>query len=113
MRLLSRNDLSMNGRYPEIAEALDGQERTRFAVDGEVVAADGTFAGLAEGRPRLYYVFDVLWLDGEDVRDGRCASARRCCATRCAGTTRSGSRHTASRPARSCSRRPARRAGRA
>ena len=69
VRLLSRNDLSMNGRYPEIAEALDGQERTRFVVDGEVVAADGTFAGLAEGRPRLYYVFDVLWLDGEDVRD--------------------------------------------
>ena len=69
VKLLSRNDLSMNGRYPEIAEALDGQERTRFVVDGEVVAADGTFAGLAEGRPRLYYVFDVLWLDGEDVRD--------------------------------------------
>ncbi len=69
VRLLSRNDLSMNGRYPEIAEALDGQERTRFVVDGEVVAADGTFAGLAAGGPRLYYVFDVLWLDGEDVRD--------------------------------------------
>jgi len=69
VRLLSRNDLSMNGRYPEIAEALDGQERTRFVVDGEVVAADGTFAGLAQGRPRLYYVFDVLWLDGADVRD--------------------------------------------
>jgi DNA ligase D-like protein (predicted ligase) len=69
VRLLSRNDLSLNGRYPEIAAALDGQERTRFVVDGEVIAADGTFQGLAEGRARLYYVFDVLWLDGEDVRD--------------------------------------------
>src|SRR4051812_33697431 len=69
VRLLSRNDLSLNGRYPEIAAALEAQERTRFVVDGEVVAADGTFAGLVEGRPRLYYIFDVLWLDGEDVRD--------------------------------------------
>jgi DNA ligase D-like protein (predicted ligase) len=69
VKLLSRNDLSLNGRYPEIAEALEGQQRMRFALDGEVVAADGTFAGLAEGKPRLYYVFDVQWLDGEDVRD--------------------------------------------
>jgi DNA ligase D-like protein (predicted ligase) len=69
VKLLSRNDLSLNGRYPEIASALEAQERTRFAVDGEVVAVDGTFAGLAEGDARLYYVFDVLWLDGEDVRD--------------------------------------------
>ncbi|HET6549216.1 MAG TPA: non-homologous end-joining DNA ligase [Solirubrobacter sp.] len=67
VRLLSRNDLSLNGRYPEIAAALDGQERDRFALDGEVVALDG-FAALAEGAPRFYYVFDVTWLDGEDVR---------------------------------------------
>ena len=26
------------------------------------------FAALGEARARLYYVFDVLWLDGEDVR---------------------------------------------
>ncbi len=31
VRLLSRNDLPMNGRYPEIATALDGQPCTRFA----------------------------------------------------------------------------------
>ena len=65
MRMLSRNDLSLNGRYPEIAEALDGQARERFVVDGEVVAV----AGRSRRRgPRLYHVFDVLWLDGEDVR---------------------------------------------
>jgi DNA ligase D-like protein (predicted ligase) len=70
-KLLSRNDLSLNGRYPEIAAALDGQKRDRFAVDGEVVAFEGeqtSFAALAEGAKRFYYVFDVLWLDGEDVR---------------------------------------------
>jgi DNA ligase D-like protein (predicted ligase) len=71
VKLLSRNDLSMNGRYPGIAAALDAQANDRFAVDGEVVAFEGastSFAALAEGAPRFYYVFDVLWLDGEDVR---------------------------------------------
>ncbi|WCB94739.1 Multifunctional non-homologous end joining protein LigD [Baekduia alba] len=75
-RLLSRNDLSLNGRYPEIATALEGQPQRRFAVDGEVVAFDGaqtSFARLARrGQapvPVFYYIFDVVWLDGQDVRD--------------------------------------------
>jgi bifunctional non-homologous end joining protein LigD len=73
--LLSRNDLSLNGRYPEIAAALDGEGERRFAVDGEVVAFQGSttsFARLAQRRqhyaPVYYYVFDLLWLDGHDVR---------------------------------------------
>ena len=52
VRLLSRNDLPMNGRYPEVAEALDAQRCDRFAVDGEIVAFDGeqtSFAALAQG----------------------------------------------------------------
>jgi bifunctional non-homologous end joining protein LigD len=75
VKLLSRNNLSLNGRFPEIAEALEGRGAQRFAVDGEVVAFDGaatSFARLAQrGRhyvPVFYYVFDVLWLDGDDVR---------------------------------------------
>jgi bifunctional non-homologous end joining protein LigD len=73
--LLSRNDLSLNGRYPEIAEALSSQACKRFAIDGEVVAFDGSetsFSRLAQRGhhyvPVFYYVFDVLWLDGVDVR---------------------------------------------
>jgi DNA ligase D-like protein (predicted ligase) len=73
--LWSRNDLSMNGRYPEIARELAAAGRARFAVDGEVVAFDHgqtSFARLArrgrESVPIFYYVFDLLWLDGEDVR---------------------------------------------
>jgi DNA ligase D-like protein (predicted ligase) len=73
--LLSRNDLSLNGRYPEVAAALEAQPQRRFAVDGEVVAFDGaqtSFAKLARrGRepvPVFFYIFDVLWLDGQDVR---------------------------------------------
>ncbi len=75
VELLSRNDLSLNRRYAEIAAALAAQPQQRFAVDGEVVAFDGaqtSFAKLAQrGRthvPVFYYVFDVLWLDGRDVR---------------------------------------------
>jgi bifunctional non-homologous end joining protein LigD len=75
VKLWSRNDLALNARYPEIAEALEGQPAPRFAVDGEVVAFDGaqtSFARLARrGRERVavyLYVFDLLWLDGHDVR---------------------------------------------
>jgi bifunctional non-homologous end joining protein LigD len=75
VRLLSRNDLSMNARYPELAAALDEERQSRFAVDGEIVAFEGSrtsFARLAQ-RGQHYvrvflYVFDLLWLDGQDVR---------------------------------------------
>jgi DNA ligase D-like protein (predicted ligase) len=75
VRLLSRNDLSMNDRYPEIAAALDAEACERFVVDGEIVAFEGartSFARLAQrGRHPVavyYYLFDVLWLEGYDVR---------------------------------------------
>jgi DNA ligase D-like protein (predicted ligase) len=73
--LLSRNDLALNGRYPELVAALEAESRERFVIDGEVVAFDGgrtSFAALARrGQRRVsvfLYVFDVLWLDGFDVR---------------------------------------------
>src|SRR3954449_12849759 len=50
LRLLSRNDLSMNDRYSQVAKALGEQATSRFAVDGEVVAFRGgqtSFAKLA------------------------------------------------------------------
>jgi bifunctional non-homologous end joining protein LigD len=75
VRLFSRNDLSLDERYPEVAGALAGEDR-RLAVDGEVVAFQGSatsFARLADrGRHRVpvfFYVFDLLWLDGLDVRE--------------------------------------------
>jgi DNA ligase D-like protein (predicted ligase) len=74
VRLRSRNDLSLNGRYPELAEALDAERQQRFAIDGEVVAFAGSatsFARLARRQqqsvPVFYYVFDLLWLDGHDI----------------------------------------------
>ena len=75
VRMLSRNDLDLRGRYPEIGEALAGQSAHRFAIDGEIVAFDGaqtSFARLAaRGHHRVpvfLYTFDLLWLDGHDVR---------------------------------------------
>jgi bifunctional non-homologous end joining protein LigD len=72
VELLSRNDLSLNGRFPEIAAALDDRQ---LVLDGEVVAFEGrqtSFARLAaRGHHPVavyYYVFDVLWIDGWDVR---------------------------------------------
>jgi bifunctional non-homologous end joining protein LigD len=74
-KLWSRNNLSLDGRYPEIVDALGADAETRFAVDGEVVAFDRgqtSFARLAaRGHHRVavfYYVFDILWLDGYDLR---------------------------------------------
>lgn len=75
VRLLSRNDLPLNGRYPELAEALARERCERFAVDGEVVAFAGgqtSFGALTQrGRRHVrvfLYAFDLLWLDGRDVR---------------------------------------------
>jgi DNA ligase D-like protein (predicted ligase) len=75
VRLLSRNDLSLNARYPEVARALEDERCERFALDGEIVAFEGSrtsFARLAQrGRrhvPVFYYVFDLTWLEGYDVR---------------------------------------------
>ena len=75
VRLLSRNNLSLNERYPELVSALEAERGERFAADGEVVAFEGSstsFARLAQrGRHYVrvfYYVFDLLWLDGYDIR---------------------------------------------
>jgi bifunctional non-homologous end joining protein LigD len=76
VRLWSRNDLPLDGRYPELVAALDAEPARRFAIDGEIVAFERgrtSFARLAQRGQRpvavYLYVFDVLWLDGCDLRD--------------------------------------------
>ena len=73
VKLLSRNDLDLG--FMDIAKALERQ-RGRWAIDGEVVALVGdqtSFEKLArrgqDTVPLTYFVFDILWIDGEDVRD--------------------------------------------
>ncbi|MBA2793433.1 MAG: hypothetical protein H0U32_05495 [Thermoleophilaceae bacterium] len=94
VRLLSRNDLSLNERYPELARALEEESCTSFAVDGEVVAFDGaqtSFAALAQRGRRpvkvFLYMFDLLWLGGHDVRRVPLLGRSGCSARRSSATT--------------------------
>ncbi|RVU14613.1 ATP-dependent DNA ligase [Streptomyces antnestii] len=82
--LLSRSGRRLNATYPEIVDALAAQDCADFTIDGEVVAyAHGrTDFALLQQRMGLtrradvaaskvavtYYVFDLLRLDGMDVR---------------------------------------------
>jgi bifunctional non-homologous end joining protein LigD len=76
VRLLSRNAKSQNARFPAVVEALSGL-RIDAVLDGEIVSVDEKgrpdFQALqnsmrtGEGR-LLYYVFDILQVDGRDLR---------------------------------------------
>ncbi len=75
-RLVSRNGRPLNARFPAVASALAGLT-VDAVLDGEVVAVDEKgrpdFQALqnsvrsGEGRI-LYYVFDLLQVDGRDLR---------------------------------------------
>ncbi len=71
--LWSRNELDLAVRFPAIAEALRKIKAREVVFDGEIVALDerGTprFQLLQQGEQReLIFMFDVLWLDGRDMR---------------------------------------------
>ena len=69
-RLYSRNELSLDDRYAPLAAALDADHADGFVVDGEAVAFVGgrdRFGGGA-GSQLFFYVFDVLFAGGRDVR---------------------------------------------
>jgi bifunctional non-homologous end joining protein LigD len=71
--LWSRNELDLAARFPAIAEAVGKIKAREVVLDGEIVALDerGTprFQLLQQGEQReLIFMFDVLWLDGRDMR---------------------------------------------
>src|SRR5687767_13686515 len=69
-RLYSRNELSLDDRYPALAAALDADPADGLVLDGEAVAFVGgrdRFGG-GEGGRLFYYVFDVVVAGGRDVR---------------------------------------------
>jgi len=84
VRLMTRNKKSITGTYPELAAALGAQQSGDFIVDGEIVAFDGPqtsfellqqrmqlAAPLPELRnsvPVFFYLFDVVYAEGQDVR---------------------------------------------
>ena len=71
--LQSRNGLDLSVRFPEIFRALHSLPASEAVLDGEVVALDekgvASFQQLQNGDAGTkYFVFDLLWLDGEDLR---------------------------------------------
>jgi bifunctional non-homologous end joining protein LigD len=71
--LLSRNRLSFNARFPDVAAALAGLPVKSLVVDGEIVAFDGdqTSFSLLQSSPHpqglTYCLFDLLHLNGRDT----------------------------------------------
>ncbi|HTS31469.1 MAG TPA: hypothetical protein VMH81_36610 [Bryobacteraceae bacterium] len=84
VRLRSRNDKDFNGRYPAVVKALTALPGDTI-IDGEVVALDSTgrpsFNLLQDFEPSMasivYYVFDVLVLNGRDVTSEPLSDRRR------------------------------------
>jgi len=72
MAMWSRNELDLAPRFPRIAQAVAKIKAGDVVLDGEIVALDekGTprFQLLQQGNREQIYFFDVLWLDGKDLR---------------------------------------------
>jgi bifunctional non-homologous end joining protein LigD len=68
----SRNALDLSGRFPQIAQALSKLKLPEVVIDGEIVALDEhgapRFQLLQQGKREKLFVFDILWLDGRDLR---------------------------------------------
>jgi bifunctional non-homologous end joining protein LigD len=72
--LQSRNGLDLAPRFPTVPPALARLVVGEAVLDGEIVAEDDAgghgFQLMGEGAARIrYVVFDLLWLDGEDLRE--------------------------------------------
>ncbi|MBS1778614.1 MAG: DNA ligase D [Bacteroidetes bacterium] len=77
LELKSRNDKSFNEKYYPIYDALK-QLNLDAILDGEIVVVDdngqANFGALQNWRSEadgtlLYYIFDILWLDGYDLKE--------------------------------------------
>src|SRR5262249_20242806 len=87
MRLLSRNNKDVSARYPELSSLTEAIPATSAIVDGEIVVLDkqghstfqllqarvglknaGAIARLARESPVVYWLFDLLYYNGFDLR---------------------------------------------
>jgi ATP-dependent DNA ligase len=75
VRLFARNGHDWSSRYPQVVESALKNRHTQFVIDGEavVLGVDGVsdFNGLhsrQHDEEVQLYAFDILALDGEDLR---------------------------------------------
>jgi bifunctional non-homologous end joining protein LigD len=75
IRLLTRNGHDWADRYPAIVEAVNQLRARSCLIDGEAVACDENGLAVLErlryqrgGRTVFLYAFDLLELDGQDLR---------------------------------------------
>jgi bifunctional non-homologous end joining protein LigD len=78
VRLMSRKGHDLTARFPELVNALGGLKPKAFILDGEVAVYDHAFVSRFEWLRRrptdepatlpVYMVFDLLELDGRDLR---------------------------------------------
>ena len=87
VRLVSRNGLDHTKRFSELVKALDRLKAKTFTLDGEVAVFDKSLISRFEwlrGQPAdepatlpVYMVFDLLELDGSNLRDQPLRERRR------------------------------------
>ena len=81
LAMWSRNEIDLSGRFPQIAAAMANLKIGEVVLDGEIVALDEQgvprFQLLQQGKRELIFLFDVLWLDGTDLRQQRYEERRR------------------------------------
>jgi bifunctional non-homologous end joining protein LigD len=84
LRLMTRNQKVVTHTYPELEAALSAQSASGFVIDGEVVTfVDGQTRfsqlqqrlglvhpteDLVKSVPVKYFIFDVMYADGQDLR---------------------------------------------
>src|SRR4029077_15309918 len=76
VRLVSRNNKEFN--YPQLLDALKALPAKHVVLDGEIAALDEkgrssfqllqVYKSSEQRVPLIYYVFDLLFLDGKDLR---------------------------------------------
>jgi bifunctional non-homologous end joining protein LigD len=88
-RLISRNNKSLN--YPQLTDSLKLLPADHVILDGEIVALDEkgrssfqllqVYKSSEQRVPLVYYVFDVLFLEGKDLRNQPLSARRKLLAT--------------------------------
>jgi bifunctional non-homologous end joining protein LigD len=83
IRLMTRNRKDRTSHYPDLEEAARRAIGVDLIADGEIVVFDGDrtsfsrlqgrmqnarpSAALVAAEPVIYYLFDLLWIDGQDL----------------------------------------------